>query len=142
MVSDAMAAPQEFDLEGHHWSMLLRPMRYYKPYSMSLVNFTHETYPGTQIPKNFSSKVELSDSEKNENRQVAIYMNHPLRHLGDTYYQSGFEPDNSGTVLQVVRNPSYQAPYIACVIVSLGLIFQFTYHLTGFARRGKPSLAP
>ncbi len=141
LVSDAMAAPQEFDLDGHHWSMLLRPMRYYKPYSMKLADFTHETYPGTEIPKNFSSKVELSDSDTHEHRQVAIYMNHPLRHLGDTYYQSGFEPDNSGTVLQVVRNPSYQAPYVACVIVGLGLILQFTYHLTGFARRVKPPAA-
>ena len=138
LVSDAMAAPQEFDLDGRHWSMLLQPMRYYKPYSMTLAEFTHETYPGTEIPKNFSSKVNLSDADTSEHRQVAIYMNHPLRHLGDTYYQSGFERDDSGTVLQVVRNPSYQAPYIACVIVSLGLIFQFTYHLTGFARRVKP----
>jgi len=137
LVSDAMAAPQEFDLDGHHWSMLLRPMRYYKPYSMTLADFTHETYPGTDIPKNFSSKVNLSDADTNEHRQVVIYMNHPLRHLGDTYYQSGFDRDNSGTVLQVVRNPSYQAPYIACVIVSIGLILQFTYHLTGFARRSK-----
>jgi hypothetical protein len=38
----------------------------------------------------------------------------------------------------VVRNPSYQAPYIACIVVSIGLIFQFTLHLTGFARRIKP----
>lgn len=138
LVSDLMAAPQEFDLDGHHWSLLLRPMRYYKSYSMTLADFTHETYPGTEIAKDFSSKVNLSDTDTREQRQVVIYMNHPLRHMGDTYYQFGFERDNSGTILQVVRNPSYQAPYIACVIVSLGLIFQFTYHLTGFVRRTKP----
>jgi hypothetical protein len=142
LVSDAMVAPQEFEVEGHRWSLLIRPMRYYKPYSMTLAEFTHETYPGTEIPKNFSSKVKLSDSETTEQRQVAIYMNHPLRHLGDTYYQSGFEPDNSGTVLQVVRNPGYQAPYVSCVIVCIGLVFQFGYHLTGFARRIKPPAAP
>jgi len=142
LVSDAMAVPQEFDLDGRHWSLELRPARYYKPYSLSLIDFTHETYPGTQIAKNFSSKVTLDDAEQNEHRQAVIYMNHPLRYRGDTYYQSGFEPDNSGTVLQVVRNPSYQAPYIACVLVSLGLIFQFTLHLTGFARRVKPAAAP
>lgn len=142
LVSDAMAAAQNFELDGRRWSIQLRPARYYKPYSMTLKDFTHETYPGTQIPKNFSSKIALADPENNEHRQVLIYMNHPLRYLGDTYYQSGFEPDNSGTVLQVVRNPSYQAPYIACVIVSLGLIYQFTFHLTGFARRAKPATAP
>jgi hypothetical protein len=139
LVSDLMAAPQEFELDGRRWSLLLRPTRYYKSYSMTLADFTHETYPGTGIAKDFSSKVNLSDTD--EHRQVVIYMNHPLRHMGDTYYQSGFEPDNSGTVLQVVRNPSYQAPYIACVIVSLGLMFQFTYHLTGFVRRSKPPVA-
>lgn len=139
LVSDAMAASQNFDLDGRRWSLQLRPARYYKPYSMTLRDFTHEVYPGTQIPKNFSSKIDLADEVLNEHRQVLIYMNHPLRYLGDTYYQSGFEPDDSGTVLQVVRNPGYQAPYIACVIVSIGLIFQFGYHLTGFARRHKPA---
>ena len=79
------------------------------------------------------------DLENRDSRQVLIYMNHPLRYLGDTYYQSGFEPDDSGTVLQVVRNPGYQAPYIACIIVGIGLIFQFTLHLTGIARRIKPA---
>lgn len=141
LVSDAMAAPQEFDLNGRHWNMQLRPARYYKAYDMTLKDFTHELYPGTQIPKNFSSKLALADSGKNENRQVLIYMNHPLRYRGDTYYQSGFEPDNSGTVLQVVRNPGYQAPYVSCVVVALGLIYQFTFHLTGFARRIKPTAA-
>jgi hypothetical protein len=142
LVSANMAAPQNFEVEGRTWSIQLRPTRYYKPYSMTLQEFTHEVYPGSRIPKNYSSKVSLDDTVNNEHRQVAIYMNHPLRYLGDTYYQSGFEADNSGTILQVVRNPSYQAPYVACVIVSLGLIFQFTLPLTGFARRAKPTAAP
>jgi hypothetical protein len=139
LVSDAMAAPQNFELDGRQWSLLLRPVRYYKPYSVTLKDFTHEVYPGTEIPRNFSSRINLADEVNRDRRQVQIYMNHPLRYLGDTYYQSGFEPDDSGTVLQVVRNPGYQAPYIACVIVAVGLIFQFTLHLTGFARRIKPA---
>lgn len=139
LVSDAMAAAQNFELDGRQWSIHLRPARYYKPYSMALKDFTHEVYPGTRIPKNFSSTINLIDPENKENRQVLIYMNHPLRYLGDTYYQSGFEPDNSGTVLQVVRNPGYQAPYVACIIVGLGLAYQFTFHLVGFARRIKPA---
>jgi hypothetical protein len=142
LVSDSLAAAQEFECDGRKWSIQLRPARYYKPYSLTLLDFTHETYPGTQIPKNFSSKVNLADPEAKDSRQVLIYMNHPLRYQGDTYYQSGFEPDNSGTVLQVVRNPGYQAPYVACVIVSLGLIYQFTLHLTGFSRRKNTATAP
>ena len=142
LVSDSLAAAQEIEIAGSRWSVQMRPARYYNPYSLELLDFTHETYPGTQIPKNFSSKLNLVDAENNDSRQVLIYMNNPLRHQGATYYQSGFEPDNSGTVLQVVRNPGYQAPYIACVIVSLGLIYQFSIHLIGFARRRKTSTAP
>jgi hypothetical protein len=142
LVSDVMAEAQELHLNGRHWNLELRPARYYKPYRLMLEDFSHETYPGTQIPKDFSSKVILDDDVNNDHRQVVIYMNHPFRYLGDTYYQSGFEPDNSGTVLQVVRNPSYQAPYVACVIVSLGMMFQFTFTLVGFARRAQPATAP
>lgn len=142
LVSDSLAAAQEFECDGRKWSIQLRPARYYKPYSLTLLDFTHETYPGTGIPKNFSSKVNLTDAELNDSRQVLIYMNHPLRYRGDTYYQSGFEPDNSGTVLQVVRNPGYQAPYVACVVVSIGLLYQFGFHLAGFSRRKKTATSP
>ena len=142
LVSDALAAAQHVEVDGRRFSIQLRPARYYKPYSLKLLAFTHETYPGTQIPKNFSSKVNLTDTELDDERQVLIYMNHPLRYRGDTYYQSGYDKDNSGTVLQVVRNPSYQAPYIACLLVSLGLIYQFTLHLVRFSRRNKAIAAP
>jgi hypothetical protein len=142
LVSAAMAAAQDVEVDGRRWSLQLRPARYYKPYSLSLIDFTHETYPGTQTPKDFSSKVTLTDPTHNETRQVKIYMNHPLRYLGDTYYQSGFEADNSGTILQVVRNPGGHATYIACALMTIGLLFQFTYHLTRFARRAQPVTAP
>lgn len=142
LVSDSLAAAQDIEIAGRRWSVQMRPARYYKPYSLTLRKFTHETYPGTQIPKNFSSQVDIEDPELNESRPVLIYMNNPLRYRGDTFYQSGYEKDNRGSILQVVRNPSYQAPYIACLIVSLGLIYQFSIHLVGFARRGKkPSIA-
>ena len=42
----------------------VRLKRHYKPYSLTLHDFTHERYPGTQIPKNFSSLVTLDDPER------------------------------------------------------------------------------
>jgi hypothetical protein len=69
------------------------------------------------------------------NRDVLIYMNHPLRYRGETFYQAGFQQDDSASILQVVHNPSFIAPYIACVIVAAGLLIQFGYHLVGFSRR-------
>src|SRR3954466_2793493 len=141
LVSDALGAPQTFACGGRTWMITLRPTRYYKPYSVTLQKFTHEKYAGTEIPKDFSSKVTLSDPERSVNRDVLIYMNHPLRYRGETFYQAGFEKDDSATILQVVHNPSFMAPYIACVIVAAGLLVQFGFHLVGFSRQRRRAIA-
>ena len=135
LVSDQLGAPQTFTCAGKTWRLELRQERYYKPYSLTLRKFTHERYAGTEIPKNFASRVALTYPELKENRDVLIYMNHPLRYRGDTFFQSGFEKNDTATILQVVHNPSFVAPYIACVIVGSGLLLQFLYHLIGFSRR-------
>jgi hypothetical protein len=135
LVSDALGAPQRFSWMNRTWQLVMRPARYYKPYSVTLQKFTHEQYAGTQIPKNFASRVTLIDPERSTNRDVLIYMNHPLRYRGETFYQAGFQNDDSATILQVVHNPSFLAPYVACVIVAVGLLFQFGYHLVGFGRQ-------
>lgn len=142
LVSDQLGAPQTFSYAGKTWRLLMRPTRYYKPYSLTLQRFTHERYPGTQIPKNFASHAVLTDPERNESRDVLIYMNHPLRYRGETFFQAGFEKDDSATILQVVYNPSFIAPYVACVIVAAGLLFQFAYHFVGFLHRHQTTSAP
>lgn len=134
LVCDALM-PQAFEYAGRQWSLALRATRYYKPYSLTLRKFTHERYIGTEIPKNFSSKVALLDPKRSENREVLIYMNHPLRYRGETYYQASFERGDAATILQVVNNPSFATPYIACIIVGAGLLFQFGYRFVGFTRR-------
>jgi len=141
LVSDALDAPQTFSCDGRNWMIALRPIRYYKPYSVTLQKFTHERYAGTEIPKNFSSRVTLIDPERIVNRDVLIYMNHPLRYRGETFYQAGFQKDDQATILQVVHNPSFIAPYAACVIVAAGLLVQFGYHLVGFSRERRTALA-
>ena len=62
-------------------------------------------------------------------------MNNPLRYWGETYYQASYDPDNQGTVLQVVRNPSWLTPYFSCVLVGGGLTLHFLMHLVRFARK-------
>ncbi len=141
LVSDQLVEPQTFSCSGKNWRLVMRPARYYKPYSLTLQKFTHERYAGTQIAKNFASHAVLSDPERNENRDVLIYMNHPLRYRGETFFQSGFEQNDTATILQDVYNPSFIAPYVACVIVAAGLLFQFAYHFVGFLRRRKASHA-
>jgi len=141
LVSDALGAAQGFSWMNRTWQLILRPARYYKPYSITLQKFTHEQYAGTEIPRNFASRVTLIDPDKSTNRNVLIYMNHPLRYRGDTFYQAGFQKDDSATILQAVHNPTFLAPYVACVIVAAGLLVQFGYHLVHFARQRRKAIA-
>jgi len=39
--------------------------------------------------------------------------------------------------LQVVHNPSWLTPYLACALVGGGLVVQFMIHLVGFATKSK-----
>ncbi len=137
MVSNAFAVPQRFAFEDRTFTIELRPKRYYRPYELTLIDFTHEKYPGTEIPSHFSSRLVLDNPETGENREVEVYMNHPLRYAGLTYYQAGFEAGDTVTVLQVVRNPAWLLPYISSTLITLGLIVQFSIHLFRFQRRRK-----
>jgi hypothetical protein len=103
----------------------------------------HELYPGTKIPKNFQSRVRIENERTGENREVDISMNDPLRYQGLTFYQyqmglAELSANARSSTLQVVRNPSWLAPYFGCILVGAGLVIQFMYHLTGFIRR-RPS---
>jgi hypothetical protein len=142
MGNTSLTEPQTFTYGGHTWSLALRPVRYYKPYTVTLLAFNHDLYPGTDIPKNYSSKIHLDDPASGEHRDILIYMNSPLRYRGETLYQSGFEPGDLGTILQVVRNPASITPYVACSLVALGLVVQFLMHLIGFARKRAQTLQP
>ena len=110
----------------------MRPKRAYRSYAFTLLEFSHERYIGTEIPRAFASRLRLSPDSGGEPREVRISMNNPLRYGGLTYYQAGFENDDRTSVIQVVRNPSWLVPYIACALMGLGLLIQFGLHLFGF----------
>ncbi|CAN5438035.1 hypothetical protein BH20VER3_BH20VER3_05930 [soil metagenome] len=135
LVSNAIPDPQALTVNGRTYELVMRQRRFYKQFALTLLDFAHDRYAGTDIPKNFSSRVRLVDLERNENREVLISMNDPLRYRGFTFYQSGFDNNDQTTILQVVKNPAMLLPYIACGLVALGLLVQFSMHLFGFARK-------
>ncbi len=136
LVSPVLGQPQTFAYQGRTWEIDLRPQRYYQPYAVQLLKFSHDVYAGTDIPKNFSSRIRLTTDDHHEDREVLIYMNNPLRYAGLTFYQAGFDPNNDrNSILQVVRNPNWVMPYIACVMMGFGLVIQFGIHLFGFFRK-------
>lgn len=131
---------QEIEVGGKTYRGVLRSTRYYEHFSVKLLKTTHEVYRGTEIPRNFQSRVLLENPASGEKREVDIYMNNPLRYAGLTFFQHQMGRDevnvNRGTsVFQVVKNPSWLTPYAGTVIVGLGLVVQFMIHLVGFIRK-------
>ena len=110
------------------WWFQLRPRRIDHPFSLTLDEFIHERHRGTDISSRFASRLTLR-TPTGDTRPVLVHMNHPLRIAGRTIYQASFANDDRTSILQVVQNPGWITPYVACSLVVLGLLVQFGYHL-------------
>ncbi|MFM2294078.1 MAG: hypothetical protein RLZZ350_491 [Verrucomicrobiota bacterium] len=131
---------QLLELDKLNWRIALRFERIYHPFSVQLLKTTHEVYRGTDVPKNFQSRVRIENPVTHESREVDIFMNNPLRYGGLTFFQFQMGRDqmdeSRGTsALQVVRNPSWLTPYVGCALVGGGLVIQFLMHLVGFIKK-------
>ncbi len=135
LASNGLQEAQSFQAAGRTWTLALRPRRVYLPYTLTLRTFSHDVYPGTDIPKNFSSLVRLANPATGEDRDVLIYMNQPLRYDGKAFYQASFGKGDTLSILQVVSNPGWLIPYISCVLVTLGLLVHFAISLRRGVRR-------
>jgi hypothetical protein len=131
---------QFITIDGKEYQLALRFKQSQRPFSFHLTNFEHKVFDGTSTPKDFRSYIQIHDPELGEDRPVQIYMNAPLYYRGETFYQSSWTTDPitkkaNGTVLQVVRNPGWLMPYLACLLVGVGLLAHFGLTLYKFVDR-------
>ena len=134
-VIDERFPPQMVRADNQSWEIALRLKRYYHPFSVELINFSHDKYPGTEIPYNFSSEVMVHHNDTEKNRKALIYMNHPLRYEGLTFFQASFANNDLTSILQVVRNPGWMLPYISVLLMGAGMIIQFGMHFFKFLNK-------
>lgn len=121
----------------------MRFARHYKPFSITLLEATHKKYPGTEIARDFRSRVRVRRLDTGEARETEIYMNAPLRFAGHTFFHDQMAADEMmlrqgerpSSTFQVVTNPGWLAPYISCLLVGAGLMVQFLIHLVGFVSK-------
>ena len=55
----SLREPQTVKSDGVKYEISLRPHRDYKDYTLHLEEFTHTVYPGTNVPKEFKSRIML-----------------------------------------------------------------------------------
>jgi ABC-type transport system involved in cytochrome c biogenesis permease subunit len=139
-VIDERFPAQTVEVNGKTYELALRFKRTYMPFWLELKDFSHDKYPGTDKARNFSSDVRILTPGESP-QPALIYMNHPLRHGGYTFYQASFGNNDTTSILMVVRNPSWLVPYLAITLVGLGMCIQFLLHLTRFTRSKTVSAA-
>lgn len=109
-------------IEVGNYDLILGKAQTKLPFSLALVDFIKEDYPGTIQAKNYISDVVVKDG--GVSWPTRIEMNVPLRYRGYTFFQSSFEETSEGalTVLSVVENKGWLFPYIGTLVIAIGLI--------------------
>ena len=131
-VMDERFPPQMVDAGDRSFEIALRFTRHYYPFEIKLIDFKHEKYPGTEVPFNFSSEVKVTHQDSTKNQKALIYMNHPLRYEGLTFFQASFANQDKTSIFQVVRNPGWLLPYLSVLLMGLGMCAQFGMHFFKF----------
>jgi cytochrome c-type biogenesis protein CcsB len=106
---------------------------YKAPFSLKLVDFKMEKYPGSDSPAAYSSDVMIQEGP-NE-RPYKIFMNNVLDEDGYRFFQASFDQDELGTVLSV--NHDYwgtNITYLGYILLFGGLFVTLFWKGTHFSK--------
>jgi len=105
------------------------------PFSLKLIDFQLERYPGSMSPSSYASEVELTDREEGiDSMPFRIYMNHVLDHRNYRFFQSSFDRDERGTILSVNHDPGTLPTYIGYLLLAFGMIWNLFSKKSRFQR--------
>jgi hypothetical protein len=128
---DKFPKPPSITIDGATYKFeIIREIREL-PFHIHLTSFEQKLHAGTNMAKAYQSDVKVIDDK--DSWEARIEMNEPLRYKGYTLYQSSFDisGDVPYTILNVVQNKGQFFPYIATIIMTVGLVL----HMILRARR-------
>jgi cytochrome c-type biogenesis protein CcsB len=111
----------KFTVGGLKYSISYGSKVYELPFSIKLNDFIAEKYPGTESGyASFMSKVSVEDERPFD---YDIFMNNILDHKGYRFFQSGFDPDEKGTILSVNHDQwGTGVTYLGYFLLYMGLM--------------------
>ncbi|MEP1095579.1 MAG: cytochrome c biogenesis protein CcsA [Cyclobacteriaceae bacterium] len=126
--------PKQLSVGGKNVKITIGALPLQLPFSLKLVEFQLERYPGSNSPSSFASEIVLIDEEENLTKPYRIFMNNILSYKGYRFYQSSYHQDELGTVLSV--NQDYWGTlvtYIGYFLLFGSLIVAFFTKKTRFS---------
>lgn len=95
------------------------------PFRLTLLDFRSDTYPGSNRPASFESRVRVDDAERGPSEHL-IAMNRPLHYGGYTFFQASYaEGERMTSIFSVSRSPGLPVVYTGTALLSLGVIWMF-----------------
>ncbi len=93
------------------------------PFVVTLDDFVLDTYPGTHRPSGFTSLVHITDRSTGKSFPARIWMNHPLKHMGFTLFQSSYQQaeGREATVLAVSKDPGQWVAFAGFILLVVGM---------------------
>lgn len=103
------------------------------PFYLKLEDFTVKSYPGTQSPMDYISKVTITDCDTSI--EGSISMNKILEYRNYRFYQSGFDQDKNGTTLSVYHDPyGIAITYTGYCLLFAGIVMFFIESHSNFRK--------
>lgn len=127
-----------FELNGITVNMMYGAKILDLPFSIKLIDFELERYPGSMSPASYASDVVLIDQADNVEKDYRIFMNNVLNYKGYRFFQSSYDKDEMGTVLSVNHDAlGTWITYLGYFLLSLGMLLALFVPHTRFALLGK-----
>ena len=129
---------RELDFNDHvHIKISYGSKELSTPFSIRLNDFQLDRYPGSMSPSSYASEVTVIDKVNNTEFDYRIFMNSTLNYGGFQFFQSSYDPDETGTVLSVNNDPGTIPTYIGYFLLTLGLIMNMFDKKSRFAKLTK-----
>lgn len=96
------------------------------PFELALTEFKMDKDPGTNNPASYESFVKLFSDGVTTNHHV--FMNHPMKKSGFTFYQASYSQDNQGqynTTLAVNVDQGRAMKYLGSLMLVFGAIWHY-----------------
>ncbi len=110
------------DIDGQKFILSWGSKLYELPFSLELIDFQLDRYPGSNSPSSYASEVKVIDTKNNVDMPYRIFMNHVLDYGGFRFFQSSYDRDEQGTILSVNKDPGKWPTYLGYALLFLGLI--------------------
>jgi hypothetical protein len=95
------------------------------PFTVTLLRFNSDKYPGSNMPATYESWVRVDDPE-NGPSEHHISMNHPLHYRGYIFFQASFvEGTPMMSIFSVARAPGLPLVYLGVTLIGAGVAWMF-----------------